>query len=93
MEEQFRENRVAVLWHRLITEADEISQLYGLGLGNVWEWINRNDYDKAREQLDRVQNDCRAGRWKINTDNKYMKAHMHRITAQLRTREQMTGTN
>lgn len=46
--------RDVVLWHLLLTEAEELSRRTGLGLAGLWSEIRRGGYSAAREHLDHL---------------------------------------
>lgn len=56
-------------WHQIITEAEEVKEIFGLGLASVWEHINNRDYPKAREAMIRIKNDIRNGVWPERSPN------------------------
>lgn len=48
-------------WARLIWDAEYVRAWWGLGCGIVWQRVHRGEYHNAREQMDRIIEDIRAG--------------------------------
>ena len=56
-------------WHQIITEAEEVKEIFGLTPPSVWEHINNRDYPKAREAMIQIKNDIRNGVWPPRSPN------------------------